>query len=72
MTAGVGNGSPLQYSCLENTMDRGAWRAKVHGVTESDMTEQLSMHTQWLQVFLNYVLESNFKFLQMLFPQLNI
>ena len=39
---GVGNGNPLQYSCLENSMDRGAWRARVHGVTESDMTEWLS------------------------------
>ena len=29
---GVGNGNPLQYSCLENSMDRGAWRATVHGV----------------------------------------
>ena len=29
-----GNGNPLQYSCLENTMDRGAWRARVHGVRE--------------------------------------
>ena len=34
-----GNGDPLQYSCLENSMDRGAWRGTVHGVTkESDMT----------------------------------
>ena len=33
---GEGNGHPLQYSCLENPMDRGAWRAAVHGVTESD------------------------------------
>ena len=32
---GVGNGNPLQYSCLENSMDRGAWRATVHGVTQS-------------------------------------
>ena len=32
---GVGNGNPLQYSCLENSMDRGAWRAAVHGVAES-------------------------------------
>ena len=33
-----GNGNPLQYSCLENPMDRGAWQATVHGVTkESDM-----------------------------------
>ena len=30
-----GNGTPLQYSCLENPMDRGAWRATVHGVTKS-------------------------------------
>ena len=29
-----GNGTPLQYSCLENPMDRGAWKAAVHGVTE--------------------------------------
>ena len=29
------NGNPLQYSCLENPMDRGAWRAIVHGVTKS-------------------------------------
>ena len=32
---GYGNGYPLQYSCLENSMDRGAWWATVHGVTES-------------------------------------
>ena len=30
---GKGNGNPLQYSCLENSMDRGAWWATVHGVT---------------------------------------
>ena len=30
-----GNGPPLQYSCLENSMDRGAWQATVHWVTES-------------------------------------
>ena len=39
---GVGNGSPLQYSCLENPMDRGAWHSTVHKVEESDKTEQLS------------------------------
>ena len=32
---GEGNGDPLQYSCLENPMDRGAWRAPVHGVAKS-------------------------------------
>ena len=32
---GVGNVNALQYSCLENAMDRGAWRATVHGVTKS-------------------------------------
>ena len=32
---GGGNGNPLQYSCLENAMDRGAWQDTVHGVTES-------------------------------------
>ena len=31
---GEGNGTPLQYSCLENPMDGGAWKAAVHGVTE--------------------------------------
>ena len=35
------NGNPLWYSCLENPMDRGAWWATVHGVTESNMTEWL-------------------------------
>ena len=32
---GGGNGNPLQYSCLENPMDRGAWWARVHGVAKS-------------------------------------
>ena len=30
---GEGNGNPLQYSCLENPMDRGAWQATIHGIT---------------------------------------
>ena len=36
---GGGNGNPFQDSCLENSRDRGAWQATVHGVTESDTTE---------------------------------
>ena len=32
---GEGNGNPLQYSCLENAIDRGAWQATVHGVAKS-------------------------------------
>ena len=41
---GEGNGSPLQYSCLKNSMERGAWQTTVHGVAELDMTERLT-HT---------------------------
>ena len=42
-SAGEGNGNLLQYSCLENPIDRRAWRATVHGVTKS--WTWLSTHT---------------------------
>ena len=42
---GVGNGNPFQYSCLENSMDRGAWQAVVHGVTKSWTCEHARIHT---------------------------
>ena len=44
---GEGHGNPLQYSCLENPMDRGAWRATVHRVTKSwTRLKRLSTHTR--------------------------
>ena len=42
---GEGNGNPFQYSCLENSMDRGAWQATVYGVTKS-RTQMRDWHTQ--------------------------
>ena len=43
---GEGNGTPLQYSYLENPMDRGAWRATVHGVAKSlTQLKRLGLHT---------------------------
>ena len=44
---GAENGNPLQCSCLENPMDRGAWGPE--GRKESDMTEILSMHTPGIE-----------------------
>ena len=44
---GEGNGNPLQYSCLENPMDGGAWWT-VHGSKESNTTERLHFHFQYL------------------------
>ena len=44
ISPGEGNGNPLQYSCLENPMDRGAWQAAAHGVEKS--RTQLSVHVQ--------------------------
>ena len=50
-SSGEGNGNPLQYSCLENPMDRGAWWATVHGVTKSQT--QLSDFSSLQNWFLN-------------------
>ena len=45
---GGGNGNPLQYSCLENPMDRGAWRAAVQGVTKRyDWATEHSTKLDW-------------------------
>ena len=45
MLKGEGNGNPLQYSCLENPVGRGAWRASVHRVAQSQTgLKRLSMH----------------------------
>ena len=46
---GEGNGYPLQYSCLENSMDRGAWQAAVHGVTKRWM--HLALFFTDIQIF---------------------
>ena len=50
-----GNGNPLQYSCLGNPMDRGAWRATVHGVAKSQT--RLSTHAHIIN---NHQLASSF------------
>ena len=56
---GGGNGNLLQYSCLENSMDRGAWQATAHGVAKSlNTTEQLSAHVHmWLVLANEFRLE---------------
>ena len=48
---GKGNGNPPQYFCLKNSMDRGAWQAIVHRVTESDTTELLSTCTLCVEFY---------------------
>ena len=55
---GEGNGNPLQYSCLENPVDRGVWWALVHRVAKSQkQLKQLSIHIQStsLKTFIIYV-----------------
>ena len=47
---GVGNGNPLQYSCLENSMDRGAWQATVYRVAKS-RTQMSDYHFYFLGLY---------------------
>ena len=55
---GEGNGNPLQFSCLENPMDRGAWKATGHGVTRvgHDLVTKLSSSTWWGRVTIHVLL----------------
>ena len=46
-----------KYSCLENSMDRGTWQGIVHGITESDMTERLTLTFMFLRAVLIIILE---------------
>ena len=46
---GGGNGNPLQYSCLENSRDRGAWQAAVRGVAESDTLSDSAEQEGWVR-----------------------
>ena len=52
---GGGHGNPLQYSCLENPMNREAWQATVQEVTESDMTEYIHTFGELNKGFTEYV-----------------
>ena len=58
---GVGNGNPLQYSCLENCMDRGAWRATVHWVAKSQVqlierTHRVTVYSSAYMIFWEFTL----------------
>ena len=49
-SVGDGSGNPLQYSCLESPMDRGPWRATVHGVSKSRTRLSAHTHIYWSTV----------------------
>ena len=53
---GGGNGNPLQCSCLEHPMDRGAWRTTVHGIAESDRSECLTFSLSCRLICLSFLL----------------
>ena len=57
---GEGNGSPLQYSCLENSMDRGAWQATVYGVRKS-CTKLSDFHTFTFTCIICYIYKTDNK-----------
>ena len=60
---GEGHGNPLQYSCLENPLERGAWRAIVHGVSQSrTRLKKLSMHTCPIWIFNHFFIHTNSSF----------
>ena len=62
---GEGNGNPSQYSCLENSMDRGTWRAIVHGIAESGMNEwPLSLSYAVHYILVTYLLY-NWRFISL-------
>ena len=58
-SSGGGHGNPLQYSCLENPMDRGAWRATVHGVAMSQ-TRLKQQSTMGLDAMISVFLDVEF------------
>ena len=57
---GGGHGNPLQYSCLENPIDRGAWRTTVHGVTESQTRLSTHTHVYYLYICFSQCLSGFF------------
>ena len=50
ISPGIGNGNPLQYSCLEDSMERGAWQATVPGVAKGQMQLNVRTHTRTYSV----------------------
>ena len=66
-----GNDNPLQYSCLENPMDRGAWKAPVHGATELDMTDHACTKALVVALLTHPVSFGNtFNYMLVTFPEL--
>ena len=57
ITLGEGNDNPLQYSCLENPMDRGAWQATVHRVSKSQTQQLLSIRMDVLDAWQSWATE---------------